>query len=170
MAERKSARLRLLFLVLIVANVVAFTLLKVRTDANEAAAMRIEEVQINAGSVKLLGAATRGAGQPIDPAAAQSGGASAACLEWGPLSSENAAAAASALEKLGLAHPPLRRSVPDAGGPERFAYFVREPDTATVAQIAELQRTFPGTQINAGKCPEDAAATPAAEERPALMR
>ena len=34
-----------------------------------------------------------------------------------------------------------------------FAYFVREPDTATVAQFAELQRAFPGTEIRAAPCP-----------------
>ena len=34
-----------------------------------------------------------------------------------------------------------------------FAYFVREPDTATVAQFAQLQRAFPGTEIRAAACP-----------------
>lgn len=157
MAERKGARWRLLLLVLVAANVLAFTFLKVRTNPGDAAAMRIQEVQINAGSVKLLGAATRGAGQ----AAAPSGGASGACLEWGPISSADATAADSALEKLALAHPAIRRPVADsAGGAERFAYFIREPGTAAVGQIAELQRAFPGTQINAGSCPEDVAASP----------
>ena len=155
MAELNSGRLRLLFLVLAVANVLVFTFLKVRTSPNEAAAMRIGEVQINAGSVKLLGATTRGAGQAT---ASPPGGASAACLEWGPISSENRAAADSALEGLALARPAIRRSMPDAGGAERFTYFVREPDTATVARIAALQSTFPGTQINAGKCPDAAEA------------
>ena len=69
------------------------------------------------------------------------------------------AAADSALEKLALAHPVIRRAVPDAWGVERFTYIVREPDTATVERIAELQSTFPGTQINAGKCPDPAEAT-----------
>ncbi len=160
MAERKGARWRLLLLVLVAANVLAFTFLKVRTNPGEAAAMRIQEVQINAGSVKLLGAATRGAGQAATPVAT-SAGAGSACLEWGPISSADATAADSELEKLALAHLVIRRPVADsAGGAERFAYFVREPDTATVGQIAELQKTFPGTQINAGSCPEDVAASP----------
>jgi hypothetical protein len=158
MIELNSGRLRLLFLVLAVANVLVFTFLKVRTSPNEAAAMRIGEVQINAGSVKLLGANTRGAGQAANPPGA-SGGASAACLEWGPISTENRAAADSALEGLALARPAIRRSMPDAGGAERFTYFVREPDTTTVERIAALQSTFPGTQINAGKCPDAAEAT-----------
>lgn len=153
MAERKGARLRVLFLVFLAANVLVFAFLKVRTNPNEAAAMRIQEVQINAGSVKLLAATTRGAGQV--PAVAA--GASVACLEWGPIENADVAAAESALEKLALAQPAIRRRVEDVpGAVERFAYFVREPDTAMVARIAEFQKTFPGTQINAGKCPEDA--------------
>jgi hypothetical protein len=166
MTERGKGRVRLLFLVLALANVLAFAFLRIRVEPNEAAALRIKEVQINAGSVKLLGAATRGADQAIAaPDTPSVEGATAACLEWGPLSGEDVAAADSALEKLGLAHPATRRPVPDAeGGVERFAYFVREPDTATVGQITELQRTFPDTQINAGKCPEDLAAVPAAPD------
>jgi hypothetical protein len=160
MAERKGARWRLLLLVLVAANVLTFTFLKVRTKPADAAAMRIQEVQINAGSVKLLGAATRGAGQAATSVTPDHV-AGSACLEWGPISSADAAAADSALEKLALVPRVVRRPVVDsAGGAERFAYFVREPDTATVGQIAELQRTFPGTQINAGNCPEDVAASP----------
>jgi hypothetical protein len=167
MTERGKGRLRLLFLVLVLANVLAFTFLKIRVDSNEAAALRIEEVQINAGSVKLLGATTRGAGQAAAPAAQSTPSATTACLEWGPISGEDVAAADSALEKLGLVHPPLRRPVPDAElGEERFTYFVREPDAGTVGQITELQGTFPGTQIGAGKCPEDVAAVPATGDQP----
>jgi hypothetical protein len=156
MAERKTARLRLLLLGLVAANLLVFTFLQVRTDPKGAAATRIEEVQINAGSVKLLAAATRGAGQST---AADPGLANAPCLEWGPLTSEEAPAAASALEKLAFAHPPVRRPAADSGGSERFVYFVREPDTKTVAQIAALQRMFPRTQIRAGTCPDDIGAT-----------
>jgi hypothetical protein len=163
MAERKIARLRLIFLGLVAANLLVFTFLKVRTDPNQAAAMRIQEVQINAESVKLLGAATRGAGQT---AAGADPGGGAACLEWGPVSSADAAAAAGALEKLALKHPPVRRPASDSGGAERFVYFLREPDSATVAQIAELRRTFPGTQIRAGTCPDDVPGAPGSVDRP----
>ena len=41
----------------------------------------------------------------------------------------------------------------EAAGGKRYAYYVREPDAGTVAQIAELQRGFPGTDIKAGPCP-----------------
>jgi len=36
---------------------------------------------------------------------------------------------------------------------KQIAYFVREPDAATVARLAKLQREFPGTQIKAVACP-----------------
>jgi hypothetical protein len=161
MAERKSARLRLIFLALVAANLIVFTFLKVRTDPKEAAATRIAEVQINAQSVKLLRAATRGAGQ-----AAAGAEPKTACLEWGPVRSVDTAAAADALEKLGLAHPPVRRPASDSGGSERFVYFLQEPDSATVAQMAQLQGMFPGTQIRAGTCPDDVAGTAGSGERP----
>lgn len=35
----------------------------------------------------------------------------------------------------------------------QVAYFVREPDEATIARLAELQREFPGTQLKAVPCP-----------------
>lgn len=40
----------------------------------------------------------------------------------------------------------------------QVAYFVREPDEATVARLAELQREFPGTQLKAVPCPAPTAA------------
>jgi hypothetical protein len=153
MSERTKQRLRLLFIGLVVANVLVFTLFKLRPDPNEAAALRIKEVQINAGSVKLLAASTRGAGETVPSAAA-----GAACLEWGPIAAGDVAAADSALEKLVPATAIIRRSVTDSAGGERFAYFVREPDKTVVGQFAELQSAFPGTQIKAGNCPEDLAA------------
>jgi hypothetical protein len=35
----------------------------------------------------------------------------------------------------------------------QIAYFVREPNEATVAKLAELQRDFPGTRMRAAACP-----------------
>jgi hypothetical protein len=35
----------------------------------------------------------------------------------------------------------------------QVVYFVREPDPAAVARLAELQRDFPGTEVKAGPCP-----------------
>jgi hypothetical protein len=61
--------------------------------------------------------------------------------------------AEAALARLALAHAPLQRTVGEAEGGRRVSYFVREPDSATVARIADLQRTFPETAIKAGPCP-----------------
>jgi hypothetical protein len=36
---------------------------------------------------------------------------------------------------------------------KQVVYFVREPDPAAVARLAELQRDFPGTEVKAGPCP-----------------
>lgn len=36
---------------------------------------------------------------------------------------------------------------------KQFAYFVREPDEATVARLAALQADFPGTRMRAVACP-----------------
>lgn len=36
---------------------------------------------------------------------------------------------------------------------KQIAYFVREPDPAMVARLAELQRDFPGTEVRAVPCP-----------------
>lgn len=36
---------------------------------------------------------------------------------------------------------------------KQIAYFVREPDAAVVARLAELQREFPGTEVKAVPCP-----------------
>jgi hypothetical protein len=47
----------------------------------------------------------------------------------------------------------MQRNLGESGGARRYAYYVREPDAGTVAQIAELQRSFPGTDIKAGPCP-----------------
>lgn len=37
---------------------------------------------------------------------------------------------------------------------KQIAYFVRDPNAATVARLTELQRDFPGTQIKAVACPQ----------------
>jgi hypothetical protein len=40
----------------------------------------------------------------------------------------------------------------------QIAYLLREPEAATVARLAELQREFPGTQMKAVACPAPTAA------------
>jgi hypothetical protein len=217
--------MRVLVIALLAANALFFIYSRFALD-NRASTARIEQLQINPERIKVMAAATRGAGgqQPQGPEAA----AFRACLQWGPLVGPGLARAEAALDKLDLAQPAIQRAVADAGGywvyiPPRnradndqalselralgvvdafvvqdpakwrnaislgifkteqaartflagiqkrgvngavaerrenffksFAYFVREPDTTTVAQFAQLQRAFPGTEIRAGACP-----------------
>jgi hypothetical protein len=152
MSERSKVTLRMIFVTLIVANALFFAYAVLTPDTRAGAGSRIEELEINPGRIKLLGSATRG---PGGQAAGAKGGKGAyrACLEWGPFAASDIAKAENALTKLELAQPALQRPVNEASGGKRFAYFVREPDAAIVAQIAELQRAFPGTEIKAGPCP-----------------
>ena len=152
MSERKEVGLRLILVVLIVANLMFFAYAALTPDTRAQAGTRIEELQINPGRIKLLGTATRG---PGGQAGAKSDRASSyrACVEWGPFSGADIGKADSALARLSLPLPPLQRSLSEVGGVKRSAFFVREPDAAVVAQIAELQRGFPGTAIKAGPCP-----------------
>ena len=120
-------------------------------DPRATAAARIEELQINPGRMKLRDSASRGPGQT----AGKSGKGTyyRACLEWGPFTGADVSRADSALARLTLPQPALQRPLSEVGGAKRFTYFVREPDAAMVAEIAELAKTFPGTEIKAGPCP-----------------
>ena len=154
MSEEEAAvspRLRVLLIALVITNVLFCAYAILSPDPAATAAKRIEELQINPNRIKLIGTATRGPAGQAGGAASKSG-VYRACLEWGPFSGSEAAKAETALGRLSLAQPAVQRPVPDSGG-KRFAYFVREPEAPTVAQIAELQRGFPGTQIKAGPCP-----------------
>jgi hypothetical protein len=144
MAERRGIGAKALVIALAVANVLFFAYARLSLDSRGGAASRIEDLQINPGRIKLMNAATRGPGGQAPKSA---------CLEWGPFSGVDTATAEAALGRLALARAPLQRSVGEAGGGKRYAYYVREPDAGTVAQIAELQRSFPGTDIKAGPCP-----------------
>lgn len=140
-----------MFAALIVANVMVLLYQLFTPDTRGSAAARIEELQINPGRVRLQGTANRG-GQAAG-AKGNKGALYRACLEWGPFSGADVAKADSALARLTLGQPPMQRPLSEVGGVKRFTYFVREPDAAIVAQIAELQRAFPGTEIKAGPCP-----------------
>ena len=154
MSERSNVNLRVLFLALLLANVMFFAYAYIGQDTRDTAAARIEELQINPGRIKLMGAATRGpGGQAVRGRGASSGPVYRACLEWGPFAAADTASAEGALAELSLPQSPVQRPVSNAGGGKRFAYFVREPDAWIVARIAELQRAFPGTEIKAGPCP-----------------
>ena len=143
-------RLRLLLAVLIVANLGFLGYQMLSPDPRTDAGTRIAELQINPGRIRIQGVATRGPGSGTATART---GPYRACLEWGPFAASDIAKAESALAKLALAQPALQRPVDDAGSAKRFSYFVREPDAATVAQIADFQRAFTGTTIKAGPCP-----------------
>ena len=143
--------LRLLIVTLVVANVMLFAYAALTPDTRSQAGSRIEELQINPGRIKLQGVATRGPGGQAAVTKGKSG-PYRACLEWGPFAAADTGRAESALGRLTLPQPALQRPV-EGGGAKRFSYFVREPDAGVVAQIAELQRAFPGTEIKAGPCP-----------------
>ena len=144
MFERKQVNTRFICIALLAANVLFFAYARISLDNRAGSAARIEDLQINPGRIRLVNAATRGPGT-LTP--------KTACLEWGPFAVIDAGKAEVALGRLGLPRPPIQRTLGEAAGTKRFAYFVREPDAATVAQIAELQRGFPGTEIKAGACP-----------------
>jgi hypothetical protein len=129
---------------LLIANVAYFAYWVLNPDSRTAAASRNEDLQINPGRIKLMGTASRGPGGQTPKAA---------CLEWGPFSAADIATPEAALAGLGLRQPPVQRTVGEAEGVRRVAFFVREPDAATVARIADLQRGFPETAIKAGPCP-----------------
>jgi hypothetical protein len=143
MFERNKVNARALFFVLAVANVLFFAYARVSLDSRAAAASRIEDLQINPGRIRLMNTATRGPGGTVPKSA---------CLEWGPFSVVDAGRAEVALGRLGLPRAAVQRLVVE-GGSKRFAYYVKEPDAATVGQIAELQKGFPGTDIKAAPCP-----------------
>lgn len=152
MSERSSVSLRFVLVILIVANVMVFAYSALTPDTRAQAGTRIEELQINPGRIRLLGSATRGPGGQAGTSSGRSG-YYRACLEWGPFSGPDVGKAESALARLALPQPPVQRPSSDAGGVRGYAFFVREPEAAVVAQIAELQRMFPGTAIKAGPCP-----------------
>ena len=144
MSENGGVALRSAVIALAVINVVFFAYARISLDNRAGAASRVDELQINPARIKLVNAATRGPG---------AGTAKSACLEWGPFGVADSAKAEAALQRIGLPRAPLQRSIGESGGAKRFAFYVREPDAGAVAQIAELQRGFPGTNIKAGPCP-----------------
>ena len=152
MSEAGTARLRLLLIALLVANVLFFAYLVLMPDVRTQAASRIEELQMNPQRIRLLGAESRGPGGQLADASAGKA-THGACLEWGPFTGADIARADSALARLTLRGAPMQRLLRETAGVKSFAYYLREPDASTVAQIAELQRGFPGTQIKAGPCP-----------------
>jgi hypothetical protein len=144
MSERRNGDLRLLFIILLILNAAFFIYWRFGADSRTADPSRIQDLQINPGRIKLLGTASRGPGGQTPKAA---------CLEWGPFGAGEIAKVDAVLAGLNLTQPPVQRTVGEAGGVKRVAYFVREPQRALIARIANLQRSFPGSSIKAGPCP-----------------
>jgi hypothetical protein len=144
MAEKRAWSAKAVFIALAIANVLFFAYARFVLDARTGTASRIDDLQINPGRIKLLNAATRGPGGTAPKAA---------CLQWGPFAAADVARAEAALVKLNLERPPLQRILGESGGSRRYAYYVYDPEAGTVAQIMELQRSFPGTDMKAGPCP-----------------
>jgi hypothetical protein len=144
MSEKRKLNVKAVVIALAVANVLFFAYARFALDSRAGAASRIDDLQINPARIKLLNTATRGPGGTAPKSA---------CLEWGPFAGVDTPKVESALGRLGLQRAPLQRTIGESGGGKRYAYYVREPDAGAVAQIAELQRGFPGTDIKAGPCP-----------------
>lgn len=153
MSERRTVSVRLIFVALLVVNILFLAYWLLTPDTRSQAGARIEELQINPGRIRLQGTAIRGPDGKVASSKGNKGSLYRACLEWGPFAGPDIAKADSALARLTLALPPVQRPLSEVDGVKRFAYFVREPDAAIVAQIADLQRAFPGTEIKAGPCP-----------------
>ncbi|HZN26693.1 MAG TPA: hypothetical protein VFB75_20855 [Burkholderiales bacterium] len=153
MSDRRAARLRLLIAVLLLSNLGLLLYMLLTPEPRSQTAARIEALQINPGRIKVLGAASRGPAMGSVSATAEKGGTSRACLEWGPIAAGDVAKVDAALGRIGLLKPPVQQPITDAGGAKRYVYFLREPDSKIVAEVAELQRSFPGTEIRAAACP-----------------
>ena len=153
MSEKRPAVLRFLAVALVVSNAALLLYIVLTPDASSNIASRIEALQINPGRIKVLGAASRGPATPAPAAKADRGGAHGACLEWGPFSSSETSKVEAALSRLALPQGAQQRAIDDASRGRRYAYLLREPDASLVAQIAELQLGFPGTEIKAAACP-----------------
>lgn len=141
--EKRRVSAKAVAIALVAINVLFFGYARFVLDKGSVAS-HIDDLQINPARIKLMNAATRGPGGSVPKSA---------CLEWGPFNGVDAAKAEGALQQLSLRSTPVQRSLGESAGARRFAYYVREPDAGTVAQIAELQRSFPGTDIKAGPCP-----------------
>jgi hypothetical protein len=144
MAEKRKLSANAAVIALAVVNVMFFAYARFSLDTRAGAAARIDDLQINPARIKLLNTATRGPGGTAPKSA---------CLEWGPFTGIDTAKVDASLGRLPLARPPLQRTVGEGAGGKRYAYYLRDPDAGTVAQIAELQSAFPGTDIKAGPCP-----------------
>jgi hypothetical protein len=152
MAERRSAALRLLAITLLVANAALAVYIALTPSPEAGTARRIQALQINPGRIKIIDAASRGP-QGSNTTEKADRNAASACLEWSPLDATNVSKAQAALGAMGLAERSMRRSLGEAGGVARYAFYIRNPDPNVVARIAEIQSGFAGSAIRAVACP-----------------
>ena len=144
MLEKRNVNQRMAFLLLLIVNVLFFVYWRFATDDRATIVSQIQNLQINPTKIRVIGIANRGPGGQTPKAA---------CLEWGPFPATDLPNIDAALAGLNLKQPAMQRTVGELAGVKRIAFFVREPDQAIVARIADLRRSFPETSIKAGPCP-----------------
>ena len=139
-----SERMRALFLLLVLANLMFFVYAQVAREGADAGS-RISRLQITPEKIKQLKAMMPGgkakvSGKAISPVPPKAAAAvPTACLEWGVFAGPAVAKAESALASLELPASQIERSVADAGG-----YWVYMPPLKTKVEIdrkiAELKK------------------------------
>ncbi|MBX9812998.1 MAG: SPOR domain-containing protein [Burkholderiales bacterium] len=122
--------MRLLFLLLVLANVVFYAYAFVARQQGSAGS-QISLLQINPEKIRIIKATGVAASEkPQSAAQAKAPPGLAACLEWGPFAGPDAARAAAAITRLELPQPLMQRVVADVGG-----YWVYIPPLKTRAEV-----------------------------------
>lgn len=122
--------MRLLFLLLVLANVVFYAYAFVARQQGSASS-QISLLQINPEKIRIIKATGAAASEkPQSAAQAKAPPGLAACLEWGPFAGPDAARAAAAITRLELPQPLMQRVVADVGG-----YWVYIPPLKTRAEV-----------------------------------
>lgn len=122
--------MRLLFLLLVLANVVFYAYAFVARQ-QDSAGSQISLLQINPEKIRIIKATGAAASEkPQSAAQAKAPPGLAACLEWGPFAGPDAARAAAAITRLELPQPLMQRVVADVGG-----YWVYIPPLKTRAEV-----------------------------------
>ena len=135
-----SARLRLLFLLLLLANAVFFIYAHI-ANAPEDAAAQIQRLQLRPEKIKLIGTgdALTKSSPPQAQGEAQPGHA---CLEWGLFAGPAVARADAAVSGLKLPPDAVQRAVVDSG-----AYWVYIPPLKTKADVEHTAEDLRARQV-----------------------
>lgn len=123
--------MRLLFLLLVLANLAFFAYAQMTRERTDAAS-RIPALQIQPDRIRLIGRGDDAAKAqtPANPSPSSAAAIPAACLEWGGFAGSEAARADAALEHLDLPRTQVQRTVTDAGG-----YWVHIPPGRNKAEV-----------------------------------